>query len=118
LPPADAGSWAARSSRRKRSEKYRLAFTPSKFKVEQEPEPFIVEINTAVEPWTIRDVTDEVDQQGKEAMVQRAAEKEKRIADAATALVQEIGRRATAGEPPTRLNAFRISASVELRAYL
>lgn len=100
LPPADAGSWAARSSRRKRSEKYQLAFIPSKFRIDQEPEPFIVEINTAVEPWTIRDVTDEVDQQGKEARVQRAAEKEKRIAEAATALVQEIARRATAGEPP------------------
>lgn len=100
LPPADAGSWAARSSRRKQKAKYRLAFIASKFRIAEEPEPFILEINTSGEPWTVEDVTDRVDTEGAQAREQRASEKRGRVANATAALVVEIGRRAEAGEPP------------------
>ena len=45
LPPADAGSWMSRSLRRKQREKYRLAFVATKFRVGEEPDPFILEID-------------------------------------------------------------------------
>ncbi len=100
LPPADAGSWAGRSSRRKQRETYRLAFVSSKFRIGPEPEPFILEINTSVEPWTVKDVTNEVDLEGAEVREQRATEKRERIARAADVLRLEIGRRAEAGSAP------------------
>jgi hypothetical protein len=100
LPPADAGSWAGRSSRRKQRAIYRLAFIASKFRIAEEPEPFILEINLTAEPWTVRDVTDLVDLEGAQARAQRATEKRERTDKAAAALVQEIERRAKAGKPP------------------
>jgi hypothetical protein len=100
LPPADAGSWAGRSSRRKRKEKYRLAFVASKFRIAEEPEPFILEIDTSIEPWTVGDVIDLVDLEGAAAREQRASEKQALITKAASALVAEIERRNQAGESP------------------
>ena len=67
LPAADAGSWTGRSTRRKRLSKYRLAFIATKFRIGEEPEPFIMEIDLTVEPWTVRDVTDDVDHEGAAA---------------------------------------------------
>ena len=99
LPPADAGSWANRASRRKQREKYRLAFTSSKFRIGQEPEPFILELDLTREPWTVTDVTDDVDRQGAEARQQRARERAESIQKAVAALVAEISRRNQAGEP-------------------
>ena len=100
LPPADAGSWASRASRRKQREKYRLAFVASKFRIGQEPEPFILEIDTTADPWTVRDVTDDVDREGAEARQQRAAIKAAGLQSAADRLKAEILRRANAGDPP------------------
>jgi len=99
LPPAGAVNWAARSSRRKQKEKYRLAFVPSKFRIGQEPEPFVLELNLTSEPWTVADVTDDVDREGAEARKQRAEAHAEAIREASDALAAEIQRRASAGEP-------------------
>ena len=100
LPAADAGSWAGRSTRRKRLSKYRLAFIATKFRIGEEPEPFVMEIDLTVEPWTVRDVTDLVDREGAESRARGTREKAQVTADAANALTAEIQRRHAAGEEP------------------
>jgi len=102
LPPADAGSWVSRSSRRKQRTRFRLAFVASKFRIGVEPEPFVLEIDLTREPWLVREVTDEIDREGATARQRRAAEKAARLDSAAVKLRQEIIRRAKAGEPPMR----------------
>jgi len=98
LPPADAASWAARSSRRKLRKVYRLAFIPTKFRLGEEPEPFILEMDLSQEPWTLTDVTDAVDRQGAEARAEREREREEAKMRAVRALLNEIHRRWEAGE--------------------
>jgi hypothetical protein len=100
LPPAAAADWASRSSRREKQVKFRLAFIPTKYRPGEEPEPFIVELNLAEEPWTVRDVTDEVDLEGKAEHERREREAAERTERAKTALLEEINRRAEALEPP------------------
>jgi hypothetical protein len=100
LPPAGAGAWVSRSSRRNQLTKFRLAFAPSKFRLSQEPEPFILEIDLEAEPWMVKDVTDEVDREGAEARANRASEHAEKVANARAALTAEILRRDLAGEPP------------------
>jgi len=99
LPPADAGSWAGRAMRRKQRETYRLAFIHTKFRGDQEPEPFIVEIDLRTSPWTLRDVTDDVDRAGAAERERRAKERADALAGAVEALRAEITRREGAGEP-------------------
>ncbi len=64
LPAAGADAWAQRASRRKKHDIYRLAFVPSKFRIGEEPAPFIYEIDLTSEPWKLRNVTDEMVQAG------------------------------------------------------
>jgi hypothetical protein len=59
LPAQGAGDWATRASRRKRRERLRLAFVASKFRVGEEPQPMMLEIDLSGD-WTVRDVTEEV----------------------------------------------------------
>ena len=99
LPAADAGSWTGRSTRRKRLSKYRLAFIATKFRIGEEPEPFIVEIDLTTEPWTVRDVTDDVDREGAAARAQAAEERAAAVQTATESLKVEILRREAAGEP-------------------
>ena len=99
LPAADAGSWTGRSTRRKRLSKYRLAFVATKFRIGEEPEPFIVEIDLTTEPWTVRDVTDDVDREGAAARTRAAEERAAAVHTAAESLRLEILRREADGEP-------------------
>jgi len=100
LPPAGADAWASRANRRKRRENYRLAFVPSKFKIGEEPDAFIIELNLGTSPWSMVDVTDEVDRQGAEARAERETAWREKIASTTESLVAEITRRTEAGEPP------------------
>jgi len=99
LPPADAGSWASRSSRRKQRATYRLAFIATKFRIAEEPEPFILEIDTRLEPWAVTEVTDDVDREGAAERERRANERAAQRAKAADELAVELLRRREAGEP-------------------
>jgi hypothetical protein len=99
LPAGGADHWAARSSRRKRREKYRLAFIATKFRLGEEPDPFVLEIAVKTEPWTIEDVTDAVDAEGSAAREQREKEHAETISRARASLVAELERRQEAQEP-------------------
>ncbi len=105
LPPADAGSWATRTTRRQRRETYRLAFAPTKFRIGEEPEPFILEVDLSAELWTLRDVTDAVDRAGAEARQAREREAQERREEAAVALAREVDARAAAGTPLVKIEA-------------
>lgn len=99
LAPAGAGAWAERAARRKRRSSYRLAFVPSKFRIGEEPEPFILEIDLSAEPWTMRDVTAEIVDAGESAKAEAEAVRRRQLEAATAALAQEVRRRAEDGEP-------------------
>jgi hypothetical protein len=99
LPPADAGSWGERVSRRKGRKVFRLAFVATKFRVGPEPEPFSIEIDLTKHQWEVRDVTDLVDQAGKETREATRRERAERLDVAAKALKVEIEQRQSQGEP-------------------
>jgi len=99
LPPAGAGAWAQRASRRKKREKYRLAFIPTKFRTGEEPDPFILEVNHHADPWTVRDVTAGVIQSGEDAIKNEAEEAAGKEQEAIKALQSLIGERGKAGTP-------------------
>lgn len=90
LPPGGAGAWAERASRRKRRSRYRLAFVSSKFRVGEEPDPFILEIDLSGERWTSRDVTAEVVAAAEATRSQAEQERQQRLDAAARALIKEI----------------------------
>jgi hypothetical protein len=98
LPAQGAGNWAARSSRRKLREQFRLAFICTKFRLGEEPSPFVIEIDTSTAPWNLRDVTDKVDQQSTETRERRQKEKVEVIGKAIEALRTELVRREREGE--------------------
>jgi hypothetical protein len=98
LPPAGADAWASRASRRKRREVYRLAFVPSKFRIGEEPDGFIIEVNLRTSPWSIVDVTDLVDAAGEEARRAREQAAAEKVSRASEALAAEVLRRQAAGE--------------------
>lgn len=102
LPPADAGSWAARASRRKERSKIRLAFIATKYRGLEEPEPWAVEIDFSADPRSIREVTDEIDRAGAEEREVRRRAQEETERQAVEALEVDIRRRAQGGEPPMR----------------
>jgi hypothetical protein len=97
LPPADAGSWPNRASRRKQRDRYRLAFVCSKFRPAEEPEPFVLQIDLRTEPWTVADVTDDVDREGAEAREARKREHLEKMQGAVGILRVEIARRIESG---------------------
>jgi hypothetical protein len=106
LPAQGAGDWASRSSRRKLRGKFHLAFICTKFRLGEEPAPFILEVDTATDPWRLRDVTGTVDQKGAEARELRKKEKAETQRKAIEALRVEIIRRErTAEEPLLKLEA-------------
>jgi len=99
LPPGGADHWVSRASRRNRREKYRLAFIATKFRIGEEPDPFVLEIDLTTEPWSVRVVTDEVDAEGCAEREQQAKARSEAIKHAREALVAEILRRQTHDEP-------------------
>jgi hypothetical protein len=100
LPAASVGDWAQRATRRKRRDFYRLAFIASKFRLGEEPEPFVLEVDHRTEPWTLRDATEDIVQAGQEALRAAASEREAVTVRAREQLLSEMRRRVEAGEGP------------------
>jgi len=100
LPQAGAATWAGRASRRKRRDTYRLAFIPSKYRIGEEPDPFIWEITMPDgEPWTVCDVTADVVKAGEDAKQAADTERRATLDRAALALADQVRQRAEAGNP-------------------
>ena len=102
LPAQGAGEWAARSSRRKGRTVFRLALIASKFRLGEEPAPRVVEIDMRDEPWTVRDVTTQIDEEGEEARAEKARTKAERHLHGVDLLRQEVQRRVQVSESPIR----------------
>jgi hypothetical protein len=94
LPASGRDAWADRASRRKRRDTYRLAFVPSKFRVGQEPDPFVFQVSCAGEPWMLEEVTAELVQEGKDSHGER-------LATAVAAMLKEARAAWMAGSPWT-----------------
>ena len=120
LPPASAADWLSRSRRRKRRERYRLAFFITKFRDEQEPGRFVLEVRLPDDDtWSLHDVTGDFDQDEARARRQAEAQSAPRRDEQTWALEREISRRANVGEEPlTRSDAadFLMELSGPLKA--
>jgi hypothetical protein len=100
LPLSGAAEWANRASRRKRRDTYRLAFISSKYRIGEEPDPFIWEITMPDgEPWTVHDVTADVVKAGEYAKQAVDTERRATLDRAALALADRVRQRAEAGDP-------------------
>jgi hypothetical protein len=108
LPAAGREAWGERAARRKKRESFRLAFVPSKFRIGEEPDPFILEVDLATEPWVLRDVTSEVDAAGQAALEAAQADRRQRLEVAAQALAAKVEAAVAAGDPwdKTKAEAF------------
>ena len=100
LAPSGVGNWAQRASRRKRREVYRLAFIASKFRLGEEPEPFVLEVDHRTESWSLRDVTEEIVEVGQESLRTALSEREQQAARATQQLLADMRHRADGGKPP------------------
>jgi len=106
LPEAGASAWAERAARRKGRIDYRLAFISAKFRLGQEPEPFCLEIYLPNdEPWTLRDVTQEIVGAGEEAVARAERAKAEGLEEAAEALAKAVSERAAKGNPILKTEA-------------
>jgi hypothetical protein len=96
LPDFGEHTWQQRATRRTGQAVLRMAFIPSKFRLGIEPEPFVLEIDTRVDPWTLTDVTAEIATAGTRAAEEMRRQEQTKIAHAEEKLVQAIAARAAA----------------------
>jgi hypothetical protein len=105
LPSAGREAWGEWASRRHRRVVYRLAFVASKFRIGEEPDPFVLEVDLANEPWLLREVTADIAQAGQAACASEAERRVQAQVAAVDRLAVEVARRATAAEAPLNLTA-------------
>jgi hypothetical protein len=96
LPDFGGQTWQARATRRKGQAVLRIAFIPTKYRLGIEPEPFVLDIDTRQEPWTLADVTEEVATASAQAAQEASRQDRARITRAEEALVQALTARAGA----------------------
>jgi hypothetical protein len=77
-----------------------VAFIASKFRDDDEPAPFALEVDFTLEPWVVRDVTAELIAAGDAARADELAQVAAAQERAAGALISELARRDTASSPP------------------
>jgi 5S rRNA maturation endonuclease (ribonuclease M5) len=98
LPVGDRASWGDRAARRRRRDAYRLAFVPSKYRIGQEPDPFVMEIRLPEDGlWVVVEVTDEIEVCGQEALAAADRNKTERVSKAVAALRERVEARGVAG---------------------
>ena len=112
-PRAGRGDWGTSAARRQRRETYRLAFVPTKFRLGETPDPYIVELDLRALPWQYRDVTAEIEAEGQAARATAAAERQARMDEAASALQRELAHRRANRQP----DLGKRSAEALLRAH-
>jgi len=60
LPVEGEAAWASKAKRRRGRDDYRLALVPSKFRIGEQPDPFVLELQLTP-PWSVTDVTAEIE---------------------------------------------------------
>jgi hypothetical protein len=80
----------------------------SKFRVGEEPDPFVLEVDLSVEPWTLRDVTAEMLDKGREATRRALEAREAQRQTATVALAEMVRRQAAEGTPVKRTPAVAL----------
>jgi hypothetical protein len=90
LPDSGEHAWSERAKRRRRREVYRLALVTSKFRLGEEPNPVCFELHHDTEPWSVSDVTSEVEKALEDAKRQAADAQQRKIDDAVAALVKAL----------------------------
>ncbi|HTV81625.1 MAG TPA: AAA family ATPase [Acidobacteriaceae bacterium] len=99
LPRQGAAEWAERSARRKARSVYRMAMVATKFRIGEEPAPRMFQVDMSDTPWSVRDVTFEVDAVGEAERLSAVDRKRARHSDGVVKLIAEIERRAANGLP-------------------
>jgi hypothetical protein len=100
LPAQGAAEWLARSARRKGRTTYRLALVATKFRDGEEPAARMLEISTADHPWSVTDVTADIDAHGEAERLRMVEEKRAMRQAGVARLLVEIERRAAIGQSP------------------
>src|SRR2546428_9324566 len=78
--------------RRGQRDRIRLAFVNTKCRIGEERAPFVLEIDFRAQPWTVRDVTEDMLAAGKEAAAQAVRAGEDLRTEVTATLVAEVGR--------------------------
>ncbi len=106
LPEPDEASWGERAYRRSARERARFALVYSKFRLDQEPEPFAVEVRMPAEgPWDAVDITTEMETAHEEGVEVNRAAREAKLAKAADFLAIEVANSAALGHPLSKSEA-------------
>jgi hypothetical protein len=90
LPDFGEHTWQQRATRRTGQAVLRMAFIPSKFRPGIEPEPFVLEIDTRVDPWTLADVTAEIATAGAQAAQDQRRHDRQQVEHAAQHLMKAL----------------------------
>ncbi len=90
LPDGAEHAWGERTKRRRRRDSYRLAMMASKFRLGEEPNPLAYEIRHDTEPWSVAEVTSEIEQQLDDAKRQVADAEQAKVDGAVAALREKL----------------------------
>lgn len=98
LPAQGAADFAGRATRRTRRTSFRLALIATKFRDGEEPAPLVYEVSMVDEPWTVINVTADIDAAGEAERQRAAEEKAQQFSHGVAMLFAEINSRDTSGE--------------------
>jgi hypothetical protein len=108
IPTGDHAAWQGRASRRNRRQKMRIVLTCTKFRWGEEPEPFALEIDFSNRPWSVSDVTEEIEKVGQETSQSTRDKKQRLLLEAAIALSNVIQSMPEGSDPMSRTEAVEI----------
>ena len=94
LPEAGAHAWQQRASRRKGQTVMRMAFVPIKFRFGMDPEPFALELDLRSDPYTVKNVTATLQEEGEDAAEQERVQQKEALEQASRALETALTDRA------------------------
>jgi hypothetical protein len=114
LPESGDRAWVARSKRRRHRDDYRLAFTESKFRIGEEPDPFVLEVRLEEGGWSVRDVTAEIEAKHEEARGEAAEAVKQKLEAAVSALGKRVIEAHERGEPLTKAEAEAVLCEAKL----
>jgi len=90
LPDAGEQAWQQNTTRRVHGGALRIGFVPTKFRLGMLPQPFVLEMDTTSTPWTMRDITTQITQEGIQAEQERRSAERAKLDAAAEALVEAL----------------------------